>query len=60
MVLLKSILKKIDATDVFQFIGLVLIGTGLYFWCGIGISLTVVGFLLLGLGFFSGALRTKK
>lgn len=57
---LKSILKKIDATDVFQFIGLVLIGTGLYFCAGLGISLTVVGVLLLSMGFFSGAIRNKK
>ena len=52
--------KKIEATDVFIFIGLSMIGTGLFFWVGHGIALTVVGFLLLGIGFFSGAIRTKK
>ena len=60
VVLLKSFFKKIDITDVFQFIGLVLIGTGLFFSCGLGISLTVVGMLLLSIGFFSGAIRNKK
>ena len=52
--------NKIEATDVFIFLGLVLIGTGLFFWFGHGVALTVVGFLLLGIGFFSGAVRTKK
>ena len=50
---------KIEATDIFIFIGLSMIGAGLFFWFGHGIALTVVGFLLLGIGFFSGAVRTK-
>lgn len=52
-------LKGITITDVFQFAGLVLIGTGLFLFMGLGISLTVVGVLLLSMGFFSGAVRNK-
>lgn len=55
--------KKIEATDVFIFLGLVLIGTGLFLWLGLGISLTVVGVLFFLMGYFKGtmaAIRTKK
>ena len=52
--------NKIEKTDVFIFLGLVLTGTGLFFWFGHGIALTVVGILLLGIGFFGGAIRDKK
>lgn len=55
-----SVLNKIEASDVFIFLGLVLIGTGLFFWLGLGISLTVEGILIFGLGFFGGAAGTKK
>ena len=51
---------KIEATDIFIFIGLSMIGAGLFFWIGHGVALTVVGFLLLCIGFFGGAIRTKK
>jgi hypothetical protein len=46
--------KAVDTSDVFIFLGLVLIGTGLFFWCGKGIALTVVGSLLFLLGFIGG------
>ena len=49
-------LKKIEATDVFIFIGLSMIGTGLFFWFGHGVSLTTVGALFFLMGFFSGAI----
>ena len=52
-------LKEIAITDVFQFLGLVLIGTGLFLFVGLGISLTVVGVLLLLMGFFARAVRNK-
>ena len=55
-----SVLKKIEASDVFIFLGLVLIGTGLFFCAGLGISLTVEGLILFGLGFFGGAVKVKK
>jgi len=55
-----SFLKSIEASDVFIFLGLVLIGTGLFFWLGLGISLTVEGILIFGLGFFGGAAKVKK
>ena len=51
--------KKIEATDVFIFIGLSMTGTGLFLVYGLGIALTVVGVLLLSIGFFSGAIRKK-
>jgi len=43
-----------------QFIGLALIGVGLYFCAGLGVSLTVVGVLLLVIGFFAGAIKAKE
>ena len=51
--------KKIEATDVFIFIGLSLIGVGLFFWLGLGVSLTVIGALFILMGFFGGAMTAK-
>jgi len=33
---------------------------GVYLWVGLGISLTVVGVLLLVIGFFAGAIKAKE
>jgi len=55
-----AFLSKIEASDVLIFLGLVLIGTGLFFWLGKGVALTVVGTLLLCMGFLGGALPEKK
>jgi len=41
---------KLTISDVFLFLGLVLTGTGLFFWFNLGISLTIVGAVLLILG----------
>ena len=41
---------KPTISDVFIILGLVLIGTGLFFWYGLGPALTVIGALMLILG----------
>jgi len=46
--------SKIEATDVFQFMGLVLLGIGLFFWHGLGVALSVDGALLFLVGFLPG------
>ncbi len=52
--------KSIALSDVFIFAGLVLLGTGLFFCAGLGISFTVSGALLFGLGFLGGTVKDKK
>jgi hypothetical protein len=54
-----SLKSKVEATDIFIFTGLILIGVGLFFWFGIGPALSVPGALLLAIGFFGGAIRGK-
>jgi len=56
----KTFLKKIEATDVLQLTGLSFLGVGLFLWLGAGVSLSVVGAVLLCIGFFSGAVKVKK
>ena len=56
---MKKLINKIEATDIFQFIGLSFLGIGLYFWAGIGVSLSVIGALLILMGFFAGAVKDK-
>jgi len=41
---------KLTISDAFLFLGLVLTGTGLFFWFNLVISLTIVGAVLLILG----------
>ncbi|MCP4568399.1 MAG: hypothetical protein GY841_12550 [FCB group bacterium] len=54
-----KLIKKIDISDVFMFLGLVLIGIGLFFWFGIGPALAIPGGLLLCMGYLAGALGGK-
>jgi len=56
---MKKLISKIEATDIFQFIGLSFLGIGLYFCAGIGVSLSVIGALLILIGFFAGAVKDK-
>jgi hypothetical protein len=49
--------SKVEATDIFIFTGLILIGIGLFLFQGLGVALLVVGALLFGMGFFGGAIR---
>jgi hypothetical protein len=49
----ESILKALGFADILVFLGLTLVGVGLFLWFGIGPALTVVGALLLGLGGYS-------
>jgi len=35
-------------------------GIGLFFWLGLGVSLTAVGAVLVCMGFFGGASKVKK
>ena len=50
----------IKGQDIIMFLGLILLGIGLFFWFGLGVSLSVVGTLLFCMGFFAGAVRIKK
>ena len=50
--LYEELMKKIEATDIFQFIGLSMIGGGVYFCFGHGWALIASGVLLLAIGFF--------
>ena len=43
-----------------MFLGLTLLGTGLFLFLGLGVSLTVIGALLFCMGFFSGAVKDRK
>jgi len=45
-------LKRIEASDGFQIIGLSMSGVGLYFCFGAGWALIGSGVLFLGIGFF--------
>ena len=56
---MKELINKIEATDIFQFLGLSFLGIGLYFCAGIGVSLSVIGALLILIGFFAGAVKDK-
>lgn len=53
-------MKNIDKDDILIFLGLILLGVGLFFCSGLGIALTVIGILLFGMGFFSGAVRSRR
>lgn len=52
-------LKKIEVTDVFQLTGLTLLGVGLFFCAGLGIALSVVGAILVIMGFFGGSMTSR-
>ena len=43
-------MNNISFSDVLVFLGLSLLGVGLFFWFGLGVALTVSGVVLLGLG----------
>ena len=43
-------MNRIDFSDVLIFLGLSLLGVGLFFWFGLGVALSVDGALLFGLG----------
>ena len=43
-----------------MFLGLTLIGTGLFLFLGLGVSLSVVGAVLFCMGSFGGAVKGKK
>lgn len=45
-----KLFKEIDVLDFFIFIGLILIGYGLFLLKGLGFSLTTVGFIFLFFG----------
>jgi len=51
---------KISLSDAFLIIGLVLTGTGLFFWFGLGQALTTTGALMLGLGAAWNVAEAKK
>lgn len=51
--------KSIQKSDVFFFMGLPMLGIGLFFWFGLGVSLTSIGALLVCIGFFAGAVKVK-
>ena len=53
-------LKNFDMSDGFVFLGLPLIGTGLFFWFGLGVSLTVSGAVLLFLGVAANIAGSRK
>ena len=57
---MRKFIKEIEKTDVFTFIGLGLLGVGLYFCAGIGVSLSVIGSILFCMGYFAGAVRMRK
>ena len=43
-----------------MFGGLILLGTGLFLFLGLGVSFSVVGAVLFCMGFFDGAIKGKK
>jgi len=45
-------MQKIEASDIFQLVGLSMVGVGIYFCFGIGWSLIMTGILILSIGFF--------
>jgi len=45
-------MKKIEASDIFQFLGLSMIGGGVYLGFGVEWALIASGVLLLAIGFF--------
>lgn len=58
--MLKNLIKQIEISDVLQFLGLILLGIGLFLWISLGVSLSLVGFMLFLVGFFGGAVRIRK
>jgi len=50
----------IDGQDIFMFLGLILLGVGLFLCAGLGVSLSIVGALLFCMGFFNGAVKVNK
>ena len=42
---------KVAKSDIFMFLGLLLMGGGLFLWVGIGIAMVVTGGIILILGF---------
>lgn len=50
--LYEEIMKKIEASDIFQFLGLSMIGGGVYLGFGVEWALIASGVLLLAIGFF--------
>lgn len=47
-----NLLKEVEKSDVFIFSGLALLGTGLFLFLGLGISLSVIGAVILAIGLF--------
>ena len=45
-------MEKIEKADVFVFLGLILIGTGLFLWFGLGPALTIDGAIIVILAIF--------
>ena len=50
---------KIGKSDIIILFGLSLVGVGLFLWFGIGVSLTVLGTILLLLGVFEVVFPAK-
>jgi len=53
-------MKKIDIADVLIFLGVGLLGIGIYLWFGIAISLAVNGGILLMVGLYSAGFGAKR
>ncbi len=52
--------NKIESSDVLMCLGLVLLGIGLVLWFNLGVSLAVIGALLVFMGFFGSAMAGQK
>ncbi|RPH57578.1 MAG: hypothetical protein EHM81_11380 [Chloroflexi bacterium] len=50
---------RLDANDAHFYFGLILLFSGLWLLCSVGLALTVCGALLAAVGFF-GALRSES
>jgi|GEM_PF-2848830 len=46
-----DLLKQVDQSDYLIFLGLLILGSGLYLWFGPGIALSVVGGIVTVAGF---------
>lgn len=52
--------RDVDVSDFLIFFGLSLVGVGLFYWFGLGVSLTVSGGLLLVIGIAANIAEGRK
>lgn len=55
-----KVFSKIEASDITQFMGLVLLGAGLFLCYGIGFALMIPGIILIVIGFFGNYEQKKQ